>query len=67
MSFADQWRMLVNSWLKPLVMLVAASLVCSIFSVGPMIEGLLLVTAFVAGVLICRNVPAEALVCNEEV
>lgn len=67
MSAADQWRMLVNSWLKPLAMLVAASVVCSIFPAAPMVEGLFLVAAFMTGALLCRKVPAEALVCTEEV
>jgi len=67
MSAADQWRMLVNSWLKPLAMLVAASLLCSVLSAEPIVEALVMVTAFLTGLLMCRKVPAEALVCTEEV
>ena len=66
MSGPDQWRVLLNSWLKPLLILVGASAVCSMFSPAPQLEVSLLVFAFMLGVWFCREVPAMALSCMEE-
>ena len=66
MSGEDQWRMLFNSWLKPLLALVAASVVCSVLSLAPWLEVSLPVCGFMLGVWLCRELPALALSCTEE-
>ncbi|MBO6556686.1 MAG: SoxR reducing system RseC family protein [Pseudomonadales bacterium] len=65
MSADKQWRMLFNSWIKPLLMLVTTSLVCSNLSLSPVYESLMLVAAFVIGFFLCRPVDASALRSEE--
>ena len=65
MSADDQWRMLVNSWIKPLLMLVIASVICSYLSLSPVYESMVLVAAFVIGFYLCTPLSASALRSEE--
>lgn len=67
MSTNDQWHMLLNSWLKPLFMVIIVSVGCSVVPVTPMFELSLAAAAFLAGIVFCREIPAAALSVKEEV
>jgi hypothetical protein len=66
LSLTAQWRMLWNSWMKPLFATVIAALGGESFGFSePLIIGLAL-TGFLAGYLICVAVPRHALKVSED-
>ncbi len=72
MSQSDQWRMLSNSWLKPLMALILTSAFCSMLSLPEGLDVFLMTAAFLTGLFLCREVPVTALrarevFCSEEI
>jgi hypothetical protein len=62
-----QWTMLWNSWMKPLVATVVAAGGCvSVDLSEPLTVGVVL-TAFMAGCLVCYAVPQHALKISENI
>lgn len=66
MSANDQWRMLMNSWLKPLFFVIVTSLICSALPIVLWMEVSLVTASFLVGIVLCREVPSEALAVGED-
>ena len=66
LSLTAQWRMLWNSWMKPVFVTVIAAVGSETFGFSePLTVGLTL-TAFLAGYLFCCAVPRHALKVSEK-
>ena len=61
MTTRNEWFLLVNSWVKPLLAVVLMSFFCTLAGVAePVSIGLVLV-AFLAGVVSCQRMPASTI------
>ena len=61
LSLTAQWRMLWNSWMKPLFATVIAAAGSESFGFSDRLTVGLALTAFLAGYLVCSAVPRHAL------
>ena len=65
LSLNAQWKMLWNSWIKPLFAMVVSTLVCESIGVSEPLTVCIALVAFVAGYLVCCAVPQHALKISE--
>jgi hypothetical protein len=65
LSLNAQWKMLWNSWIKPLFAMVVSTLVSESIGVSEPLTVCIAVVAFVAGYLVCCAVPQRALKISE--
>ena len=65
LSTRHQWLLLVNSWLLPVLLMVVAAVLCSSAALpeGPSI--VMIMTAFGAGIGLCRRLPVDVLKISE--
>lgn len=62
-----QLSLLWHSWLKPLLALVIASLICAILQPGETVSITAAVLAFVAALATCHRMPVETVEITEEI
>ena len=65
LSLNAQWRMLWNSWVKPLLATVIAAVGCEILGTSEPLTVGIAMTAFLAGYLCCYAVPQHVLKISE--
>lgn len=65
LSLNAQWKMLWNSWIKPLFAMVVSALVCESLGISEPFTVCIVLAAFVAGYLVCCAVPQHALKISE--
>ena len=66
LSLAAQWRMLWNSWMKPLLATVIVALGSESCSLSEPLTVALALAAFLAGYLVCFAVPRNVLKVSEK-
>ena len=65
LSLGVQWAMLWNSWMKPLIATIIAALGCESLGLSEPLAAGVVVTAFLAGYLVCYAVPQHTLKISE--
>lgn len=63
---ASRQQLLWNSWIKPLIAVVAVATGCQVLGMSDLETAVMVVIGFVTGIVCCRQVPAAALTIKEE-
>ena len=61
----NEWLLLMNSWLKPLVAVVLMSFFCNLAAVSEPVSIVLVLVAFLVGVLSCARMPASTITISK--
>ncbi len=65
LSLSAQWKMLWNSWIKPLFAMVVSAVGCEPLGISEPLTVCIALAAFLAGYLVCYAVPQHALKISE--